>query len=109
MKDEINAPHFKTKNGKIYYPKFIRTVGELQFWYVYILRCSDNKPYTGYTRNIEDRMSRHNRGSVPATKKRRPLDLLTYISFSNMHQAIAYEKYLKTRTGRAVLYKRFWR
>ena len=75
MKDEINSQNIVTKNGKIYYPKFKRIEGELQFWHVYILRCADNKPYSGFTKDIDDRMSRHNRGSVPATKKRRPLDL----------------------------------
>jgi len=109
MKEEIDSSHIVSKNGKIYYPKFIRTEGERQYWHVYILRCSDNKPYTGFTQDLDDRMSRHQRGSVPATKKRRPLDLLTYITFTNMHHAIAYEKYLKTGSGRAVLYKRFWR
>lgn len=82
---------------------------KLNFWYVYILKCRDKKPYTGYTQNLQDRLSRHNRGSVPATKNRRPIELLTYIAFTNKYQALEYEKYLKTGSGRAVLYKRFWK
>ena len=79
-----------------------------QKYFVYILKCNDGKPYTGFNENLDDRLKRHHRGSVQATKDRRPLELITYIVFSNKHQAIAYEKYLKTGSGRAVLSKRFW-
>ena len=82
---------------------------EKQFWFVYILRCSDNKPYTGYTNNLSDRLDRHKRGSVPATKNRRPLELETYFAFSDKYQAINFEKYLKTGSGRAIMNKRFFK
>lgn len=74
--------------------------------FVYILKCRDGKYYTGCTKDLEDRLARHNRGSVPATKDRRPLELVTYISFSDKYKAFAYEKYLKTGSGRATMYKR---
>ena len=35
-------------------------------YFVYILKCNDGKPYTGYTENLDDRLNRHHRGSVPA-------------------------------------------
>ena len=79
------------------------------YWYVYILRCDDNKPYTGYTKDLLDRLSRHHRGSVPATKNRRPLSLETYFGFSDQYQAIEFEKYLKSGSGRAVMNKRFFK
>jgi len=79
------------------------------YWFVYILRCVDKKPYTGYTQDIDDRLDRHKRGSVPATKKRRPLKLETYFAFSDKYQAIDFEKYLKTGSGRAVMNKRFFK
>ncbi|MEM9544820.1 MAG: GIY-YIG nuclease family protein [Bacteroidota bacterium] len=79
------------------------------FWYVYILRCADNKPYTGYTKDLRDRLSRHSRGSVPSTKDRRPLKLETYFAFSDQYQAIQFEKYLKSGSGRAVMNKRFFK
>lgn len=78
------------------------------FYYVYILHCKDGMPYTGFTKNLKDRMSRHRRGSVPAIKNRRPIKLVTYIGFDDKYRAIAYEKYLKTGSGRAVLHKRLW-
>ncbi|KKU02191.1 MAG: excinuclease ABC C subunit domain-containing protein [Candidatus Amesbacteria bacterium GW2011_GWA2_47_70] len=37
-------------------------------YYVYILSCSGNKPYTGCTDNLKERIERHNKGYVPATK-----------------------------------------
>ena len=77
-------------------------------YYVYILKCNDGKPYTGHTHDLGDRINRHQRGSVPATKDRRPVELITYLVFSDKYKALEYEKYLKTGSGRAVLYKRFW-
>jgi len=35
---------------------------------VYILKCIDEKSYTGCTENLEERLKRHNNGYVPATK-----------------------------------------
>ena len=71
--------------------------------FVYILQCNDEKPYTGCTHDLEDRMARHHRGSVPATKDRRPLELVTYIAFNDKYKAFEFEKYLKTGSGRASL------
>lgn len=79
------------------------------YWYVYILRCSNDKPYTGYTKDLLDRLNRHQRGSVPATKDRRPIQLETYFGFLNQYQAIEFEKYLKSGSGRAFMNKRFYK
>ena len=72
---------------------------------VYILQCSDGTTYTGCTHDLKDRLSRHNRGSVPATKDRRPVVIITYIVFTDKYKAYAFEKYLKTGSGRALLNK----
>ncbi len=77
-------------------------------YYVYILKCRDNKSYTGFTRNLEARLKRHNKGKVISTRKRRPIDLITYIIFKDKDKAIKFEKYLKTGSGRAFLYKRLF-
>ena len=77
------------------------------FHYVYILKCSEGKYYSGCTNDLEDRLARHNRGSIPATKDRRPVELITYIAFRDKYKAFEYEKYLKTGSGRAVMKKRF--
>ena len=74
---------------------------------VYILKCADGKPYTGCTENLEERIQRHNKGHVPATENRRPLELITYITFSDKYKAFEFEKYLKSGSGRAFINKHF--
>jgi putative endonuclease len=59
-------------------------------YYVYILQCSNGTTYTGCTGNLADRLSRHNRGSVPATKDRRPVSLITYLVFNDKYKAFAF-------------------
>lgn len=75
-------------------------------WTVYILKCADGKFYTGCTSDLEDRMKRHQTGQVPATQGRLPVALVTYIVFFEKQKAYDFEKYLKTGSGRAVMYKR---
>jgi len=73
-------------------------------FYVYILKCYDG-PYTGCTDNLKDRIDRHTKGYVPATKNRRPLILKNYIAFSDRYKAFEFEKYLKSGSGRAFIKK----
>jgi predicted GIY-YIG superfamily endonuclease len=73
---------------------------------VYILKCADGRYYSGCTVNLSDRLDRHNRGSVNATKNRRPISLVTSIVFCDKYKAFAFEKYLKSGSGRAFMYKR---
>lgn len=76
-------------------------------YYTYILRCSDQKLYTGCTKNLEERLTRHNNGHVPATKDRRPVELVAHVVFNNKHKAYDFEKYLKSGSGRAFIKKHF--
>jgi putative endonuclease len=75
-------------------------------WYVYILKCSDNSHYTGCTNNIQGRIKRHNDGRVHYTKDKLPVELITYIVFSNKYKAYEFEKYLKSGSGMAFRNKR---
>jgi len=56
----------------------------------------DQKLYSGFTENLEDRLDRHHRGSFPATMDRMPIQLITYLFFFDKYKAIEYEKYLQT-------------
>jgi len=76
-------------------------------WFVYILRCSDGYLYTGCTSDLDERLGRHNSGYVPATKLRLPVILITYIAFMEEHKAFAFEKYLKSGSGRAFINRHF--
>lgn len=74
-------------------------------YYVYVLRCSNNKPYVGCTDNLEERLARHKKGYVPATKPLLPINLMTYIVFKDKYTAFNFEKYLKSGSGRAFMKK----
>ena len=75
----------------------------MKFWYVYVLVCNDGKPYTGCTDDLKDRIKRHAKGYVIATKNRLPIKLNAYFAFSDKYNAFKFEKYLKSGSGRAFL------
>jgi len=75
------------------------------FWYVYILSCNDERFYIGCTDDLKDRIIRHNKGHIPATKLRLPIKLIAYFAFSNKYTAFNFEKYLKSGSGRAFMKK----
>ncbi|KKP67169.1 MAG: excinuclease ABC C subunit domain-containing protein [Candidatus Roizmanbacteria bacterium GW2011_GWA2_35_19] len=71
------------------------------FHYVYILKCRTDRPYIGCTNNLKERIERHNKGYVPATKPLLPVKPISYFAFSNKYTAFDFEKYLKSGSGRA--------
>ena len=77
-------------------------------YYVYMLLCSDSKTYLGCTDNLKERINRHEKGGVPATKERLPVKLVSYFAFQNKYTAFNFEKYLKSGSGRAFMKKHFF-
>jgi putative endonuclease len=75
-------------------------------WFVYILKCADNSYYTGCTSDLDDRLRRHNKGENTYTKERLPVMLIYYSTFINKYKAYAFEKYLKSGSGKAFAQKR---
>ena len=73
-------------------------------YYVYSLKCKDGF-YIGCTDNIEERLERHSKGHVPATKDRLPISLEFYIAIGDKYKAYEFEKYLKSGSGRAFIRK----
>jgi putative endonuclease len=74
---------------------------------VYILESHDSEHfYAGTTDDVPARLTKYNAGEVPHTAKFRPWRLKTCIAFSDEKQAIAFEKYLKSGSGRAFTRKR---
>ncbi len=51
-------------------------------------------------------MQRHQKGNIAYTKTRLPFQLVTYVAFSDKYKAFAFEKYLKSGSGRAFAKKR---
>ena len=76
--------------------------------YVYFLKCSDGKTYTGSTGNVEQRLIAHRNGEVSFTKSRLPVELITYIAFSDRQKAYDFERYAKSGSGIAFARKRFF-
>jgi predicted GIY-YIG superfamily endonuclease len=75
-------------------------------YYVYSLKCKDGF-YVGCTDDLKDRLSRHQKGNVPATVNRLPLELDFYFAIKDKYKAFDFEKYLKSGSGRAFLKKHF--
>lgn len=73
-------------------------------YYVYILfSTKDNKLYTGYTPNLKNRIEKHNKGFVKATKHRQPLQLIYYEGYLEKLDAKRREVYLKGGKGKSEL------
>jgi len=78
-------------------------------FHVYILK-SINFPttmYIGYSTNLKQRLIEHNNGKSIYTSKYRPWQLEACITFKEKSKAIAFEKYLKSGSGRAFSKKDF--
>ena len=77
--------------------------------YVYILENGGNPPrfYVGVTENIDARLREHNSGEVTHTAKFMPWTLKSYFAFKDRKKAFAFEKYLKSGSGRAFAKKHF--
>jgi len=75
-------------------------------YYVYSLKCKDGF-YIGCTDNLKERISRHQKGKVPATVDRLPIELDFYFAIKNKYKAFDFEKYLKSGSGRAFIKKHF--
>jgi predicted GIY-YIG superfamily endonuclease len=71
--------------------------------YVYILHSLANAEhfYTDVTDDLDARLSKHNSGSVTHTAKYLPWYIKSYVAFADEGRAIAFEKYLKSGSGRA--------
>lgn len=71
--------------------------------FVYILQSVTDREhfYTGITDDLDARLSKHNLGAVAHTSKYRPWRIKTYIAFNDGDRALAFEKYLKSGSGRA--------
>ena len=76
-------------------------------YYVYVmLSLKDNQFYTGYTRDLRNRVEMHSKGLVSITKNRRPLKLVYYEACLDQKDALHREKYLKTTWGKRYLKNR---
>ena len=77
--------------------------------FVYILRSlrEPTEYYVGSTSNVVARLADHNAGVSAHTAKHRPWELVVAVEFANEERAIAFERYLKSGSGRAFAKRHF--
>jgi predicted GIY-YIG superfamily endonuclease len=71
--------------------------------YVYILQSLSNRDefYTGLCADLKARLASHNAGRSRHTSKFKPWRMLSAHWFADPETAAAFERYLKTGSGRA--------
>ncbi len=75
--------------------------------FVYILQSlKDRDFYVGQTKEINQRLKKHNNGEVPSTRDRRPLKFQYAEICNNIKDATHREKYLKTAWGKRYIKNR---
>lgn len=64
--------------------------------YTYMVKCRDGTLYTGWTNNLEKRLTDHNDGKgAKYTKSRRPVELVYYESYETKEEAMRREYAIK--------------
>ena len=75
-------------------------------YFVYLLRLSDGRYYTGSTPDLRRRLKQHQDGLVISTKDQLPVKLVWYSVFANRLLARRFEAYMKSGSGQAFRNKR---
>jgi predicted GIY-YIG superfamily endonuclease len=82
----------------------------MSFW-VYILRCADNSYYTRHTDNLEERIAKHEAGTIEGyTSTRLPVGVVFSEEFPTREEALRCERQIKgwTRKKKEALSRRDW-
>ena len=80
----------------------------MQYFYIYILKCSDGSYYVGNTQNIEKRIAEHrSKKYCGYTSSRLPIDLIFIQIFPTKQEAFDAERKIKkwTRKKKEALIK----
>ena len=76
----------------------------VKFYYAYVLHNNlKNFIYIGYSEDLKQRVTSHNKGENKSTKPYLPLELIHYEAYKNMTDAKRRELYLKSNRGRTTL------
>lgn len=78
----------------------------IDVYYTYILKLKNNRLYVGYTKNLKERMFKHNRGGVRNAINNKPVELVFYAACTLSKKARSFEKYLNSSSGKAFSNKR---
>jgi putative endonuclease len=79
------------------------------FVYVYIIvsKADVSVHYSGTTTDLVGRLRDHNAGRCLHTKKYKPWRIETAVAFKSRTKALAFERYLKTGSGREFARRHF--
>jgi predicted GIY-YIG superfamily endonuclease len=79
------------------------------FYYVYVLvsLAEPARHYTGLTENLRQRLAEHNAGKCLHSSKFVPWRVETAVAFRDKGKAAAFERYLKSGSGRAFAVRHF--
>ena len=79
------------------------------FHYVYILKSevAPERHYIGMTSDLATRLAAHNSGKVSHTSKFKPWTIETAVAFHDQTKAAAFERYLKSGSGREFARRHF--
>ena len=80
----------------------------MEFSHDYILNSKSHghRFYVGLTDDLRDRLRRHNASELDHSAKFRPWRIKTAVAFTDRGRAAAFERYLKSASGRAFAKKR---
>ncbi|HBL98277.1 TPA: excinuclease ABC subunit C [Candidatus Dependentiae bacterium] len=78
--------------------------------YVYLIRSVKfpDQTYVGNTVYLKQRLEVHNSGGSIHTANARPWELVMFLGFKDKLKATAFEKYLKSGSGRVFAKKHLW-
>lgn len=78
-------------------------------YYVYLIesRADRRRHYVGFTHDLKARLICHNAGQNGSTISGRPWDLAAYFAFATEKRALAFEKYLKSGSGKTFMKRHF--
>ena len=79
--------------------------------FVYVLRSAADPAhhYVGVTSDVDNRLEWYNHGPCGHTVEHRPWSLVVVVEFPTEEQALRFERYLKSGSGRAFARRHFSR
>jgi putative endonuclease len=77
--------------------------------FVYILRSDSDSSshYVGITSDVDERLAWHNTGPSGHTVAKRPWSIVVSLEFPTETEAVRFERYLKSGSGRAFAKRHF--
>lgn len=68
----------------------------MKYSYTYVLKCKDGSLYTGWTNDLDKRVSNHNQGKgAKYTRSHGPVELVYYEAFQTKEEAMRREYAIK--------------